>query len=352
MSFHANSTNSTIQNEDYMENVILICMLFSYFFTIIASVTMNSIVLMAVHLEKTLHNANKYFVACLALSDFMVAAFSVTIRLHQYMRPDVPLSIHACRFWIWVDIFTELASITTLTIISVDRYFKVSKPLKYKTMMSTTKCKTIIMFLWLYSVVIAFLGLIPYGDSKGVHITKIGSCINDNKAFYTLATFIGFFIPVFILIVMCSLMFRIVKKFQRSRSTRNQDPNLESPFRQIRVHATGKNKVTNSNRRTVGILSLVVGAFIVCWGPFFILFMISQYNIELLNSNKKGFQILQIVCFNILPYTNSFLNPIIYAYFDKSFNVAIKNILLRLTGKNARSSASVATSHLLSRIGS
>lgn len=346
----SNDTNVTSQTDDYFETIIRNCMLFSYFFTIVASVIMNSIVLLAVYLEKTLHNANKYFVACLALSDFMVAAFSVTIRLHQYMRPNVPLSIHACRFWIWVDIFTELASITTLTIISIDRYFKVGKPFKYKTMMSTTKCKIIIMFLWLYSAVVAFLGLMSYGSSKGVHITNVGTCVNDNKVFYTLAAFLGFFIPVLILIIMCTLMFRIVRKFHRSRSTHNQNASFESPM-MPRVHVTGK-RVTNSNRRTVGIFSLVVCAFIMCWGPFFILFLISQYNIDLLYTNKKGFQILSMICFNILPYTNSFLNPIIYAYFDKSFNMAIKNLLLRMAGKQPRSLKSTATSHALARVAS
>ena len=323
-------------------------MIFSYLFTIVAAVTMNCIVLLAVYLEKALHNANKYFVACLALSDLMVAVFSVTIRLHQYMRPNVPLQIHACRFWIWVDIFTELASITTLTIISIDRYFKVGKPFKYKTLMSTTKCRNIIIILWLYSAIVATLGVIPYGDSKGVGNTP--SCVNDNKVFYTIAAFIGFFIPVLILIIMCTMMFRIVRRFHRSRSTRSQDPRSDSPI-MPRVHVTGK-RATNSNRRTVAIFSLVVCAFIVCWGPFFVLFLINQYNKNLLVVSKKGYQILSIICVHILPYTNSFLNPIIYAYFDKSFNMAIRNLLLRMARKQPRSLQSSATSHVHFRIAS
>ncbi|XP_028395521.1 beta-2 adrenergic receptor-like [Dendronephthya gigantea] len=330
----SNGTNATGQNDSYLD-IIRSCILFSYFFTIVAAVTMNSIVLLAVYLDKSLHNANKYFVACLAISDFMVAVFSVTIRLHLYMRPNVPLSIHVCRFWIWVDIFTELASITTLTIISIDRYFKVGKPFKYKIMMSTKRCKIIITFLWLYASVVAFLGLVPYQGTKGVHITVIGNCANDNKVFYILAAFIGFFIPVIILIIMCAMMFRIVKRFHRSRSTHNREQSMESPAIP-RINVSGKS-VANSNHRTVAIFSLVVFAFIVCWGPFFILFLISQYNKDLLSLNDKGFQILSVVCFNILPYTNSFLNPIIYAYFDKSFNMAIKNILLRMMGKQPRS---------------
>lgn len=348
----SNNTNPMDGIDIQFENILRNCLMFSYFFTILAAVITNSVVLLAVYMEKALHNANKYFVACLALSDLMVAAFSVTIRLHQHMTPDVSLSIHVCRFWIWVDIFTELASITTLTIISVDRYFKVGKPFKYKTMMSTTRCKTIITFLWLYSAIVAFLGLVPYSGSKGVHITPDrGFCVNDNKAFYTLAAFIGFFVPVLVIVIMCVLMFHIVRRFQRSRSTRNQDPSFDSPI-MPRVHVSGRKRVTNSNRRTVAIFTLVVCAFIMCWGPFFVLFLINQYNNSLLTSNKKRFQILSVIFFSILPYANSFLNPIIYAYFDKSFNMAIKNLLLRMLRKQPRTFQSMATSRVLVRIAS
>ena len=344
----SNNTNKMGEVDVQFENILRNCMLFSYFFTILAAIIMNSVVLLAVYMEKALHNANKYFVACLALSDFMVAAFSVTIRLYQLMKPGVSFSIHVCRFWIWVDIFTELASITTLTIISVDRYFKVGKPFKYKTMMSTTRCKIIITFLWLYSAIVAFLGLVPYGESKGVHITPDrGFCINDNKVFYTMAAFIGFFVPVIIIIIMCVLMFRIVKNFQRSRSTRNKDPRFDSPI-MPRVHVTGKS-VTNSKRRTVAIFTLVVFVFIVCWGPFFVLFLIAQYKHSLLTSNMKRFQILSTIFFSILPYANSFLNPIIYAYFDKAFNMAIKNLLLKMLRKQPRTFQSMATSRVLVR---
>ena len=344
----SSSTTSGDSSKDHFAYITRQCVVYFYFFTILAAVIMNSVVLLAMYFDKRLHNANKYLVACLAVSDLLVAMFSVTIRLHQYLQPDVPLTIHSCRFWIWVDIFTETASITTLTIISIDRYFKVAKPFQYKTVMSTKKSGFIIIFLWVYSGVISLLGFVPYKDYKGIHLTTENKCVNDNKAFYTLAALLGFFIPVIILIIMCALMFRIVKRFHRRRSTRHQDIALNSTMIP-RVHNAGANKRTNSSRRTVGIFSLVVLTFIICWGPFFSLFLIFQYSPRLLSVHKKGYKILSMICFNILPYTNSFLNPIIYAYFDKSFNVAIRDLLRRIKGK-PRSGQN--TSYALVHVGS
>lgn len=295
-------------------------------FTIFAALLGNVLVLLATYLDRRLHNANKYFVACLAASDLLVAMFSVTIRLHQYLVDERPLTIEFCRFWIWVDIFSEAASITTVTIISMDRYYKVSRPFRYKTSMTTHRARRIIAFIWIYSAILGFLGLFPYAGTKGVHISTNNQCVNDNRTFYTLAALLGFFIPVIILVILCILIFRIVQVHSRKRlsSVRNvNDPEI------ARIH---QKQTHSSGRRGFGTLALIVVTFIICWGPFFVIFLIYQYNPGLIPSSigTRGFIVLHSVCFGVLPYANSFLNPVIYAFCDKTFNVAIKTTLSKL----------------------
>jgi hypothetical protein len=289
--------------------------------TIFAALVGNLLVLGATYIDKRLHNANKYFVASLAVSDLLVALFSVTIRLHLYLNINEPLTLAFCRFWISVDIFGEAASITTLTMISIDRYYKVSKPFRYKANMTTHRAYRIIALIWIYSAVLAVLGIIPYGRSKGVHIIS-NKCQNENRTFYTFAALLGFFIPVAILIILCALIFRIVQVHSRKRL-----PSQECNDETARIH---QHRQTHSNRRSLLTLTLIVLTFIVCWGPFFVLFVIFQYNPALLGSmGQYGFLILHNICFGVLPYCNSFLNPIIYAFFDKTFNAAIKDMLSR-----------------------
>ena len=113
-----NRSNADVYNETSdlagLKSVILHFQVSFLAFTIFAALLGNLVVLVATYLDKRLHNASKYFVACLATSDLLVAMFSVTIRLHQYLQQDRPLTIEFCRFWIWVDIFGEAASITCL----------------------------------------------------------------------------------------------------------------------------------------------------------------------------------------------------------------------------------------------
>ena len=321
-----NHTNGTVLSkpEDILrlESIITRFQVVFFFFTIFAALAGNLLVLGATYLDRRLHNANKYFVASLAVSDLLVAMFSVTIRLHLYLNQNKPLGLTLafCRFWIWVDIFTEASSITTLTMISIDRYYKVSRPFRYKTNMTTHRACRIIAFIWIYSAILGVLSLVPYGADKGVHITE-KHCLNENRTFYTFAALLGFFIPVAILIILCALIFRIVQQHGRKRL-----PSQECNDDSARIH---QSRQKHSNRRSLLTLTLIVLTFIICWGPFFVVFIIVQYNPALLGTIDLYSQlILNSICFEVLPYCNSFLNPVIYAFFDKTFNVAIKDMLL------------------------
>ena len=326
-----NPTNGTVLSkpEDIRQLEIFITrfQVVFFFVTIFAALVGNLLVLGATYLDRRLHNANKYFVASLAVSDLLVAMFSVSIRLHLYLNLNKPFTLAFCRFWIWVDIFTEASSITTLTMISIDRYYKVSRPFRYKTNMTTHRACRIIAFIWIYSAILGVLSLLPYGKDKGVHISA-NKCLNENRTFYTFAALLGFFLPVAILIILCALIFRIVQQHSRNRL-----PSQECNDDSARIH---QSRQRHSNRRSLLTLTLIVLTFIICWGPFFVLFVIFQYNPALLGAiSLYSSLILNMICYEVLPYCNSFLNPVIYAFFDKTFNVAIKDMLLRF-GKGSK----------------
>lgn len=75
-------------------------------------------------------------------------------------------------------------------------------------------------------------------------------------------------------------------------------------------------------RKTVKTLGIIMGTFIFCWLPFFIVALVlpfcaaSCYMPDWLGA-----------VINWLGYSNSLLNPIIYAYFNKDFQNAFKKII-------------------------
>lgn len=74
-------------------------------------------------------------------------------------------------------------------------------------------------------------------------------------------------------------------------------------------------------RKTVKTLGIIMGTFILCWLPFFIVALVLPFCGSCYMPQELGALI------NWLGYSNSLLNPVIYAYFNKEFQSAFKKIV-------------------------
>lgn len=75
-------------------------------------------------------------------------------------------------------------------------------------------------------------------------------------------------------------------------------------------------------RKTVKTLGIIMGTFILCWLPFFIVALVLPFC-----ENSCHMPSLLGAIINWLGYSNSLLNPVIYAYFNKDFQNAFKKII-------------------------
>lgn len=336
MAYRGNFSLHPVQNQSNTTtgNEILNLLDFQIVFliiTIVATLLGNVLVLAAVFYDSRLRTVTNYFVACLAVSDIFVACFSVSMRLIMCFvlrngdKIDNTLDLHVCRFWIWIDTFCEAASIYTLTVISIDRYFKISRPFQYREKVTKTTGVIIIVAIWALAALLASLGLVPFGDASGVSLSP-DSCVNINEMFYTMAAVVAFFLPLLILIIMYSLIFRIaLYHFKKENAITMVDPVSR---KQLHYSAYKDLKATRT-------LFIVVSTFVVCWGPFFVLFQIRQHRPTTLS--KLGYKtqtVINVVLFALLPYANSFFNPIIYACFDKVYRRSFRKILLKMIGRS------------------
>lgn len=316
----------------------------------IAIVLGNVLVLITTWLDKRLHRPNKYFVACLAVADLLVGIFSVPIRLYLLLNPTILASIQLCRLWTWIDICCEVASIVTLMVISIDRYFKISHPFQYRSRMDTRKSQLVICIIWLISGVHATLGMFSYDDSLSV-IALVGKgCINDNKIYITVTAAVFFFLPLLVILAMYALVFHVAhtqeKRNRKGKLGRRVSSRKKKPV----------NKELYQELKTARMLLLVVGAFTVCWAPLFVLFFIGTYRPEYVSTSQYINQILGTIFVMILPSFNSLCNPVIYACFDREYNNAFKQLFQKVFSsksssrkKLSRSSSITQSSNLKAR---
>uniref|UniRef100_A0A0N4ZW99 G_PROTEIN_RECEP_F1_2 domain-containing protein n=1 Tax=Parastrongyloides trichosuri TaxID=131310 RepID=A0A0N4ZW99_PARTI len=85
-------------------------------------------------------------------------------------------------------------------------------------------------------------------------------------------------------------------------------------------------------QRAARTLSIVVGVFILCWLPFFILSPILSLCQDCVSDKRLIFSI-----FTWAGHLNSMLNPLIYSRFSRDFRKAFKQILICQKEKPARS---------------
>ncbi|XP_028318807.1 5-hydroxytryptamine (serotonin) receptor 1A b [Gouania willdenowi] len=112
-------------------------------------------------------------------------------------------------------------------------------------------------------------------------------------------------------------------------SSRNNLPLPDTPssaplFQSRQEKATeAKKKIALAReRKTVKTLGIIMGTFILCWLPFFIVALVMPFC-----QDSCYMPAWLDAVINWLGYSNSLLNPIIYAYFNKDFQSAFKKII-------------------------
>ncbi|GAB6027654.1 Relaxin insulin-like peptide receptor [Chamberlinius hualienensis] len=302
--------------ENLLDNVILrVCV---WIVAAIACVG-NLLVLIGRLLINELNQVHSFYIKSLSVSDFLmgiylfiIASYDVHFR-GRYIQVDEEWR-HSwqCQFSGFLSTLSSEASVFTLTVITYDRYFSISRPLSLqrRTRKYATVCT---VSLWSVALIISSLPLFPipyYGTefygNNGVclplHIHEPFSAAWEYSAIVFIA--VNFFAFVFIFHAYIK-MFLIIKDSTVSlRSTQEkQDRTIAQRF------------------------ALIVGTDLLCWMPIIIIKILALCGIKIQDNLYAWLAIF------VLP-VNSALNPILYTLTTKLFRQQV----WRWTSSNKSSS--------------
>ncbi len=152
MSTLQNSTPATDVNTDTSEvSYYVIEIVFAVF-----AVLGNFMVIITYLLEPRLRNtlSNIYLIS-LAVSDFCMGAIAIPIILIALQ--GIPRSFPACLFLLSVLLLIDVASVFALLAMTLDRYYSISRPLRYCVTVTKSRAVAGALLAWF----VAFLFLIP-----------------------------------------------------------------------------------------------------------------------------------------------------------------------------------------------
>uniref|UniRef100_A0A667XRU5 G-protein coupled receptors family 1 profile domain-containing protein n=1 Tax=Myripristis murdjan TaxID=586833 RepID=A0A667XRU5_9TELE len=294
--------------------VLLGCVLF---LLIVSTLLGNTLVCAAVvkfrHLRSKVTNL---FVISLAVSDLFVAVLVMPWEAISEVT-GTWLFGRFCGVWIAFDIMCSTASILNLCIISVDRYWAIASPFKYERKMTHRVAFVMIGVAWTLSILISFIPVQlnwHQAEEEDENDNITGSCVaNLNKTYAISSSFISFYIPVVIMIATYTRIFRIAQTQIRRIASLERAQHRAADENSLKTSFKKETKVLKT-------LSIIMGVFVFCWLPFFVL------NCTVPFCDPPCVSDTTFTVFVWFGWANSSLNPVIYA-FNADFRRAFATIL-------------------------
>ncbi|KAF7389253.1 hypothetical protein HZH66_010390 [Vespula vulgaris] len=288
----------------------------------------NAVVVASVRRHRKLRVPTNRYVVSLAAADFLVAVCAMSFNASVELSGHWIFGRTMCDVWNSMDVYFSTASILHLCCISVDRYYAIVRPLEYPAIMRRiTVCKFMV-----------------------------------NRPYALISSSISFWIPGFVMIVM---YFKIYKEAVRQREALSRassntilnsihlhrmstsrhhsrashqlllPPSNGVEFGRAPSYASAaelnlengtsirqQSKSWRAEHKAARTLGIIMGAFLLCWLPFFLWYLTTTLCGEACYCPDTVVSVLFWI-----GYFNSALNPLIYAYFNRDFREAFKDTL-------------------------
>uniref|UniRef100_A0A672IE04 Histamine H2 receptor n=1 Tax=Salarias fasciatus TaxID=181472 RepID=A0A672IE04_SALFA len=280
---------------------------------ILLTVGGNVLVCLAVCASRRLRCLTNCFIVSLAVTDLLLGLLVLPFSALLQFREEWPLGPVFCNFYISMDVMLCTASILTLLVISLDRYLAVTMPLRYASLVLPWRVAVAMASVWTVSVAVSFLPIQMGWNTVNGTVQNYGPGASEKKCRFELNrpyvltdSVLTFYLP---LLTMCWTYLRIL------RIARAQAKRI------ISARPTCVTMALREHKATV-TLAAVIGAFVVCWLPYFILFTVLGLKEHPDPSTEPEFTIVLW-----LGYANSAINPILYGALNRDFRSAYTQLL-------------------------
>ncbi|XP_073505286.1 alpha-1D adrenergic receptor [Phyllobates terribilis] len=309
---------------------------------ILFAIVGNIMVILSVACNRQLQTVTNYFIINLAIADLLLSTtvlpFSATLEVLGFWA----FGRIFCDIWAAVDVLCCTASIMSLCIISIDRYVGVKYSLKYPTIMTEKKAVVILIILWVSSMVISIGPLLGWKEPPPEDDSQC--TITEEPGYALFSSLCSFYLPLLVILIMYFKVYIVARRTTKSLEAGVKRERNKSMEVVLRIHCRSSVMgESNSSSRSKGhtfrsslsvrlikfsrekkaakTLAIVVGVFILCWLPFFIVLPLGSFFPSLRPSDG----VFKVIFW--LGYFNSCVNPIIYPCSSKEFKRAFIRLL-------------------------
>ncbi|XP_053561343.1 5-hydroxytryptamine receptor 1D [Bombina bombina] len=322
----------------------------------LATLLSNGFVIITILLSRKLHTPANYLIGSLAFTDLLVSILVMPISIAYTVIQAWTFGQIMCDVWLLSDITCCTASILHLCVIALDRYWAITDALEYTKHRTAGRASVMIAVVWVISICISIPPL--FWRQAKAHEELTDCNVNTDQISYTIySTFGAFYIPTILLMILYGRIYvaarsRILrppsiygKRFTTaqlipgstgscfcSASTNTHVGQCQTVGTPICINHI-KVKLADSvlerkrvsaarERKATKTLGIILGAFIVCWLPFFVVSLVLP-----ICRDACWFHPILFDFFTWLGYLNSLINPVIYTAFNEDFKQAFQKLI-------------------------
>ena len=311
-----NSTfNSTGHDDEFMPVYITLRMVIGIF-----TLFVNGLTLYCIRSYDYLRTPTNLLVAGLALADFL-AGFLPALLLATYLTHGGPYWIPICLTSETLKITSVAANVWFIFWIAVDRFIYISRPLRYQALVTESRVTYVLVATWIWCITSGSLSTLGFGKlhhGMSCHV----EFMMDPLMYLVL------FVPLLLMhwfgIITCYSAIAWIAWRQKHR-----------------VPGNTPRHVRTRDWRIVRMMAMVPGVFFICTLPCTVLGYIA------ITTDQEQFHTTYRIC-ALIWWTQSWANPIIYAWKNKHYNRAFKTALHFTTFQDTEMSISEGSTRSLS----
>ncbi|TMS04626.1 hypothetical protein E3U43_009783 [Larimichthys crocea] len=229
----------------------------------------NFLVIYAFCRSRSLRTPANMFIINLAITDLLMCITQTPTFFITSMNRRWIFGEKGCEVYAFCGALFGICSMITLTVIAIDRYFVITRPLTSIGVLSRKRALFILLAAWAYSL---GWSLPPFfGWSAYVPEGLMTSCTWDYMTFtpsvraYTMLLFIFiFFLPLFIIIYCYVFIFRAIRSTNQAVGKINGS---------IHSHGSSRDSVKNFQRlqnewKMAKIALIVILLYVISWSPY------------------------------------------------------------------------------------
>ncbi|XP_028296365.1 5-hydroxytryptamine receptor 1B-like [Gouania willdenowi] len=303
----------------------------------------NAFVIVTISRSRKLHTPANFLIASLAVTDLLVSVLVMPVSALYTVTRAWTLGQVLCDLWLGSDITCCTASILHLCVIALDRYWNITDAVEYSRKRTAGRALAMVSTAWIISISISLPPFFWRQVKAGEEVTTCN--VNTDHIFYTIySTFGAFYIPTLLLLVLYGRIYvearrRILKQSRKKPGKRLTSARLlsDSPGSVASTSSSCSSspqvKVTVSDallekkricaareRKATRTLGIILGAYIVCWLPFFIYTLLLTWCSSCYHTHLFDL-------FTWLGYLNSLINPVIYTMANDDFKQAFHKLV-------------------------